>query len=131
MIGAALYLFKPENRFVLFGVCFVAIGIALLVLKERLRRKKEGYYVYKRGGAEDGILVYDEGGKTLNLYFSRSKDTIYVPSDTKWKELMPEWAKEKKGVIMRRIKLRIGKRLIGKNWTYEESDKQEYLINQN
>lgn len=131
MSGLILYLFKAENRSILFGVGVAVIGIAILVVKERLRRIKEGYYVYKRGGAEDGILVYDEGGKTLSLYFSRKKNTIYVPSDTKWRELMPEWAKEKKGLIMLRVKQRIGNRLIGSNWSYEESDKQEFLINQN
>jgi cbb3-type cytochrome oxidase subunit 3 len=131
MIGVIFYLLKPQNRSILLGIGVVVIGVVFFLFKERLRRKKEGYYVYKRGGAEDGVLVYDEGGKTLNLYFSRRKDTIYVPSDTKWKELMPGWAKEKKALIMHRIKLRIGNRMIGKNWTYEESDNQDYLIKQN
>jgi hypothetical protein len=124
-------LFERENRSILFGAGFVFVVIILFFVKEKLRQKKEGYHVYKRGGADDGIVVYDEGGKTLSLYFNRKEDTIYVPSDTKWKELMPEWAKERKTLIMHRVRLRLGKRLIGKNWTYEESDNQDYLIEQN
>lgn len=130
-IGLISYLLTVQNRSILFGVGVAVIWLAILVIKERVRRGKEGYYIYKRGGAEDGILVYDEGGKTLNLYFSRKENTIYVPSDAKWRELMPTWAKETKELIMLRVKQRIGNRLIGRNWNYEESDKHEFLLNQN
>jgi hypothetical protein len=130
VIGAALYLSKPENRFLLLGLGVLVLVIVIPVVRERLRRKKEGYYVSKRGGADDGILVYNEGGKTLQLYFNRANDTIYVPSDLRWQGIMPDWARERKKEIVSRIQKRVGKRLIGKSWTYEESDRKEHLINQ-
>ena len=95
-----------------------------------MRRNREGYYVYKRGGADDGTLIYNEEGKILQFYFNRTNDTIYVPSDFKWKEMMPKWAKERKDEIVSRIEKQIGKRLIGKSWTYEGTEKREHLIEQ-
>jgi hypothetical protein len=116
----------------LFAWSSVILGLAILtfIVRERVRRKKEGYYVQTHGGAEGGYVLYNEDGKTLRLYFSRPKDTIYVPSDTKWKEIMPSWAKERKVEIMGRIRKHVGKRLIGQGWTYEESDKKEMLMSQ-
>ena len=131
LVAVVLYIFEPENRSGLYATVFIVFVIAFFIGKEKLRRQKEGYYVYTRGGAEDGVVVYDEGGKTLNLYFDRREDTIYVPSDAKWQELMPEWAKGKKVLIVDRVRSRIGRRLIGKNWNYKESDNQDHLINQN
>ena len=116
--------------FFVAGLSILLLIIVVAIVRERLRRKKEGYYIYKRGGAEDGVLFYEEEGKILQFYFDRTKDTIYIPSDLKWKEIMPTWAREKKNEIIARIKMRIGKRWIGKSWTYAESDFAEHLINQ-
>jgi hypothetical protein len=113
-----------------WGSVVLTLIILTFVIRERVRRKREGYYVQTHGGAEDGYVLYNEDGKTLRLYFSRSKDTIYVPSDVKWKEIMPNWARERKLQIMGRIKKHVGKRLIGRAWTYEESDKKERLMTQ-
>jgi hypothetical protein len=127
VIGLVLYVSKPDNRFILFGLGFIAVAIFIATVKERWRRKNEGYYVFKRGGAENGVVIYDEGGQTLQLYFDRRRDTIYVPSDATWTEIMPSWAKERKHEVVTRIKRRVGKRLIGKSWTYEETDKPEFV----
>ena len=110
----------------------VVLGLTILtyIIREQVRRKKQGFYVQTHGGAEDGYVLYNEDGKTLRLYFSRPKDTIYVPSDIKWKEIMPNWARERKLEIIGRIKKHVGKRLIGQDWTYEESDKKETLMTQ-
>ena len=64
----------------------------------------------------------NEGGRVLELYFDRTKNTIYVPSDAKWNEIMPSWATDRKAEIVSRIKQHVGKRWIGKSWRYEESD---------
>ena len=120
-----------EVNLVAWGFGILALIITTLVIRERVRRTREGYYVQTHGGAEDGYVLYNEDGKTLRLYFSRPKDTIYVPSDLKWKEIMPSWARERKVEIMGRIRKHVGKRLIGQGWTYEESDKAETLIAQN
>jgi hypothetical protein len=98
-------------------------------VKERWRRRKDGYYVSKRGGSKEGLLIYNEKGQTLQLYFDRRLDTIYIPSDAVWNKVMPSWAKERKEEVVARIKSRIGKRLIGKSWTYEETAKPELLVN--
>jgi hypothetical protein len=113
-----------------WGAVFLALIILTFIIRERVRRKKEGYYVQTHGGAEDGYVLYNEDGKALRLYFSRPKDTIYVPSDVKWKEIMPSWARERKVEIMARIRKHVGKRWIGQPWIYEESDKKETLMTQ-
>jgi len=112
---------------VLVGIC---IAVFLATHKEKRRRKKEGYYVSKRGGAEDGILFYNEGEQSLRLYFNRRQDTIYVPSDMKWKEIMPSWAKDRKIQIVSRIRGLIGKRILGKSWTYKETDDPDHVVSQ-
>jgi hypothetical protein len=122
------YLFKSENWPMILAVACVGIAFLTAIVMEKWRRKREGYYVYKRGGADGGILIYDERGHTLQFYFNRRSDTIYVPSDAAWNKIMPSWAKERKDEVLTRIKSRIGKRLVGKSWTYEETDKPEFVL---
>jgi hypothetical protein len=129
-VGSLISHFYDGLPFVAWALVILALIITTYIIREKVRRKQEGYYVHTHGGAEDGYVLYNEGGKTLRLYFSRTKDTIYVPSDAKWKEIMPSWARERKGEIMGRIGKHVGKRLIGKGWTYEESDKAERLMSQ-
>ena len=127
--GVFIYLSRAANKFLVFSLVLAVIVLAG-VARRKLIRKKQGYSIYKSGGAEDGFVVYGEGEKTVKLYFDRVQDTIYIPSDVKWKEIMPEWAKEKKHEIVARIKKEIGTRLIGKSWRYEETDREETLLRQ-
>jgi hypothetical protein len=85
----------------------------------------EGYYTYMSGGAEDGDLVYKERGGTLRFYFKRRPHTIYVPTNVKWVEVMPDWAKQNKEPIMKRIKDQVGK-----HWMFEDTEKQEHILTQ-
>jgi len=128
-IGIATYLSRSSVGFWALGVGG-AVGAAALYLGlgERRRRNKEGYYVYKRGGAEDGILFYGEQDRELQFYFDRRTDTIYIPSDAEWKQIMPIWAHDHKQQIVSRIKQRIGKRLIGKSWNYEETGNPKRIV---
>ena len=112
------------------GVGFILLMIAVAIARERLRRRKEGFYVYKRGGGEDGVLIYKEGENSLQIYFNRLEDIIYIPSAGMWKEVMPDWARERREEILTRIKERVGRRLIGKSWEFEETDSSEKLIAQ-
>jgi hypothetical protein len=75
------------------------------------------------GGAEEGDLVYTQGDGTLRFYFKRRPHTIYVPSNEKWREIMPEWAKENRDLIIKRIKENVGK-----HWTFEDTEKQEHIM---
>jgi hypothetical protein len=127
-VGLASYLSKRENRFLLVGLGVLALTIIVAVVRERLRRKKEGYYIYKRGDGRGGVLIYNEGQQSLKLYFNRLEDTIYIPSQDRWREIMPVWARERREEIVSKIKKRVGKRLIGKSWTYEETDKPQQVI---
>jgi hypothetical protein len=127
-VSLVAYLSKPENRFLLVGLGILALIVVVAVVREKSVRKKEGYYVYKRGGGKGGVLVYNEGQKSLKLYFNRLEDTIYIPSKDKWKEIMPGWARERRDEIVTRVKKRVGKRLIGKSWIYKETDKSQQLI---
>lgn len=128
LIAITSYLYKSTNLILMAGLGALTLGVVIATVKEKLRRKKEGFYIYRRGGAESGVLFYDERGRILQLYFSRIKDTVYIPSDLKWKEIMPSWARERKDEIVSRIKKRIGKRLVGKSWTYAQSDLEEHVI---
>jgi hypothetical protein len=122
------YLAKSDNW--VLPTFIAVLGVACLygIVKERWRRQKDGYFIHKRGGAKDGILIYNEKGNTLQLYFNRQKDTIYVPSDMEWSKVMPHWAKDRKKEIVARIKARIGKRLVGKDWIYKETDRPEFVL---
>jgi hypothetical protein len=111
------------------------LGVLLLIIvivtaRNILRRRKDGFDVYKRGGAEDGVLVYKEGERSLQIYFNRLEDIIYLPSPSIWKETMPDWASERRDEILTRIRERVGKRLIGKSWSFEETDNPQKLITQ-
>src|SRR5919108_673045 len=122
VITTISYLSKLEIRLPIVGLSILLLIVVFAIVRERLRRRREGYYIYRRGGAEGGTLFYEEEGKSLEFYFDRTNNTIYIPSDLKWKESMPSWARERKNEIITRIKTRIGKRWIGKSWTYAESD---------
>jgi hypothetical protein len=128
--SAVLYFWRGESRFFISAMGILAATIAITALRERLRRKRERYYVYRRGGGEDGLLVYNEEGRIVQLYFSRTNDTIYVPTDSQWKEMMPDWARHRKDEIISRIQKQVGKRLIGKSWSYEKADRKEHLVEQ-
>ena len=103
----------------------IVLTILVALIGERVRRVIEGYHTYMSGGAEDGDLVYKERDKTLRLYFRRRTHTIYVPSDTKWIEVMPDWAKEQKGSIMQRIRGQVGR-----HWIFEDTEKRENILTQ-
>jgi hypothetical protein len=118
------------NQLLLPGVGFILLIIVIAIARSRLRRRKEGFHVYKRGGGEDGVLIYEEGEKSLQVYFNRLEDIIYIPSAGMWNEIMPDWARERRDEILVRIKERVGKRLIGKSWKFEETDSPQKLIAQ-
>jgi hypothetical protein len=119
-----------ENQLLLLSVGLIFLIIVIAITRNRLRRGKEGFHVYKRGGGEDGVLIYEEGEKSLQVYFNRLEDIIYIPSAVMWKEIMPDWARERRDEILVRIKERVGKRLIGKNWEFEETESPQKLIPQ-
>lgn len=98
-----------SERVVMGGGAAIVLTILVVLITERVRRVVEGYYTYMSGGAEDGDLVYKEGNRTLRLYFKRRPHTIFVPTNTKWIEAMPNWAKQDKDRIMKRIKSQVGK----------------------
>ena len=130
IFGFLIYLFKGGNEIVVSCLVIMGIIIVAALVRQQSVRKKRDFYIDKSGGAEDGFIVYHEGEKSLKVYFDRAQDTIYVPSDAKWKEIMPEWAKERKHEIVDRIKKQIGARLIGKSWRYEETDREEAVLPQ-
>lgn len=113
------------DRLIFLGLVLIVLTIFVALIGERIRRVIEGYYTYMSGGAEDGDLVYKERGKTLRLYFKRGTHTIYVPSDTKWIEVMPDWAKEQKGSIMQRIRGQVGR-----HWMFEDTENRDRILTQ-
>ncbi len=112
------------------GAISIVVIIIVATARRKLREEKEGYRVDSYGGPDGGIVVYHEEDKSLILLYSREKDTVYIPSDSKWKQIMPEWSRERKDEIVARIKQRHGKRLIGKPIAYEESDSDECMAAQ-
>jgi hypothetical protein len=96
---------------VLTVVFLLLIVILMVLIKEWLRRKREGFYVNTKGNADGGDVIYYEGEKSLTFYFDRIAYTVYVPSNRKWEEDMPEWARVRKSEIIERIRTRLGQ-----NW---------------
>jgi hypothetical protein len=113
------------DRVIFLGLALFFLTILVALIGERVRRVIEGYHTYMSGGAEDGDLVYKERDKMLRLYFKRRTHTIYVPSDTKWTEVMPDWAKEQKRSIMQRIRGQVGR-----HWMFEDTEKREHILTQ-
>jgi len=113
------------DRIVFGGIGIIVFAILGILISERLRRSVQGFYTYLRGGAEDGDLVYVERGNKLRLYFQRPARTIYVPSDSKWVEMMPDWAKQRRDVIMNRIRGDIGK-----HWRFVDTDNIDRILTQ-
>ena len=133
--GIALRLLGSANYLPLRSFGWVLASLALLVVLasvawERYRRQKEGYFVNTRGGGEDGSVTYNEAGKTLELYFRRGQRLIYVPTDRKWKDIMPSWAGERKPEIMTRIKSQLDQVWFGRGWGYEETENRDLLMSQ-
>jgi len=135
LVALCLHLSKLGN-----GLPMRMIGVTLAILAataiiaeivwERFRRRREGFFVDLLGGAESGTVRYHEAGKILELYFDRTKDTIYVPTSRRWVEVMPGWARERRAEIVGRIQGHIGKRIFGRSWRYEETDSQEFPFTQ-
>jgi len=113
------------DRLIFWGVGGIGFIILAVLIGERVRRVIEGYYTYMSGGAEDGDLVYKQAGNTLRLYFKRRQHIIYVPSDMKWIEVMPDWAKANKNLIMTRIRSQVGR-----HWMFEDTEKREHILGQ-
>ena len=120
-----MYLPTWTDRLIFWGVGGIGFIILAVLIGERVRRVIEGYYTYMSGGAEDGDLVYKQAGNTLRLYFKRRQHIIYVPSDMKWIEVMPDWAKANKNLIMTRIRSQVGR-----HWMFEDTEKREHILGQ-
>jgi hypothetical protein len=112
-----VYLLRPENRFVLGGAALLVMMLVIPFIREALRRKREGFYVNTRGNADGGDVIYHEDEKSLTFYFDRLSHIVYVPSNRKWEEEMPEWAKRRKIEIVERITKRMGK-----HWKFIEKN---------
>jgi len=108
-----LSLLRPENKLFLVGVLVAAMMIFIPIVKERLRRRREGFHVTTRGNAEGGDVTYSEERKSITFYFDRTARTVYVPSSKKWEQEMPEWARIRRTQIMERIQARLGQ-----NWKF-------------
>jgi len=114
-----------------WGMVMIALLVFIAsVAWERHRRKRDGFFVYLRGGGEDGSLTYNEAGRTLELYFRRSQRMIYVPTDAAWKSIMPTWAKDRKNEIVSRIRSQLGQGRFGRSWSYDETDSMDLLMSQ-
>jgi hypothetical protein len=114
-LAFAAYLTKPGSEYALAGIVSLIVIAVFFVMREWLRRKREGFYVSTRGNAEGGDVVYHEADRFLTFYFDREARTIYVPSNRKWEEQMPEWAKARRLEIMENIRKRLGK-----TWNFED-----------
>jgi hypothetical protein len=107
-IAFGAYLFSPVNTFIFGGALLLAVAVMIVLGKESLRRRTEGYYVKTKGNADGGDVIYHEDGQSLTFYFDRRARTIHVPHDQLWEERMPEWARARKIEIVDRIKARLG-----------------------
>jgi hypothetical protein len=100
---------------IITGVIIAGLVVFMPLVKEYMRRKKDGFYIRTRGNADGGDLTYHEHGELLTFYFDRVSRIIYVPSDNKWEEVMPKWAQARKGDIVEKI---LGR--MGRNWSVRD-----------
>lgn len=131
LAAVAVLRFFINSPFALWKWAIIAIiGLASMyvLIWTPWQRKRQGFAVYKRGGTEGGVLFYTENGRNLQFYFDRRLDTIYIPSEKMWREVMPTWAHDRKQEIVDRVKICVGRRIIGKSWTYEESDNPSHIV---
>jgi hypothetical protein len=100
------FLTLPFGYYIFAGF---ALWIGAILLFEYLQYLRRGYFMYQDHGNN---LVYKERGNG-NLDFGvhlRYDDeqyggvVVHVLSDDKWREEMPEWAKERKEIIVQRLK---------------------------
>jgi hypothetical protein len=123
--GLTSYESRVEGAVAAIAAVAIVVAIIIALARRKWRDEREGFSVYSYGGPDGGVVVYREADRSLNLIYSQRRDTVFIPSDPKWKQVMPEWSRERKGEIIARIKQRHGKRLIGKPIVYEESDADE------
>ena len=125
IVVLSLGLPSMAERTVLGGGAVIVFIVIVSLGGEYIRRFLEGYYTYMSGNAEEGELDYKDGKNTIRLYFRRRPRVIYVPTNVKWVELMPDWAKEEKKFIMDRIKAQVGK-----HWNFQETEDEEQILAQ-
>ena len=109
------YLIVKGHIYVLGAVLALLLVLAIVLGKEQLRRRREGFYVETKGNADGGDLIYHEGDRSLTFYFDRPARTIYVPADTTWAVKMPDWARSRKSAIVHNIQSRLGA-----SWRFED-----------
>lgn len=114
----------PE-RLIVGGGSIVIFLISTAVIFERIRRFVEGYHTSLSGGADDGDLLYQEGTGRIRFYFKRRSHTVYIPTDKIWLDVMPNWAKQNKEVIIKRVKSQLGR-----HWSFEDTEKPEHILRQ-
>lgn len=112
----AVYLRDTRGRTpaVCLGLSILFLCMVGAVLRERFRRKIEGYYVTTLGSAECGTIDYHEGDNTVRFFFDRAENRVRVPADDKWERYASGWARARKPQIMSRVKKH------AKGWKYVE-----------
>jgi hypothetical protein len=91
----------------------VLVGVVAAVFyREHRRCKGEGFYVeylspgLVRDGPDDWGVVYREGENALRFYgkiIARDRDILHVPSLENWLRIVPEWARDRREIILQRI----------------------------
>ena len=107
-ISFFIYLLKPGNEYVLGTVLCLVTGGAFLFIKEKLRRRRDGFYIETKGNADGGDMIYHEAENALTFYFDRRERMIYIPSDQKWDDHMPDWARTRRAEILENIRQKRG-----------------------
>jgi len=117
-VGAALWLWQ-NFRLGLVLLAIIGLLIFRAVFGERRRRQRQGYWVeYFSSGVlrvdeDDFAVVYHEGDKSHWFYGKTSRppapDILSVPSEAAWQAEMPEWMREKRGIIIERIEQEVNR----------------------
>lgn len=89
------------------GLCLLfGIAVTWTVLSTRYQLSKKGFYIHTSLGreSEDGwAITYEEKDRSLTFSGPSEKRVVKVPSDELWNEIMPEWAKNRKNDIVKRL----------------------------
>lgn len=123
--GLTSYESRVEATVAAFAAVAIVVATIIALARRKWRDEREGFSVEADGGPDWGVVVYREEDRSLSLIYSPGKDTVFIPSDSKWTQIMPEWSHGRKDEIVARMKQRHGKRWVGKSIVYEESDADE------
>ena len=134
VVNVTLWLWKHFP----FGLVIIAVATLMVrraVATEREQLRIQGYWVeyvspgVLRAGEDDFAVVYHEGDRQHffdgKLSRNSTPDILHVPSQSAWRHRTPEWIREKRPLILERVRQELKKRPRSRQIQIVETDASE------